>query len=263
MFSEVGTYKAVGLFSTTHIISIFVCFVFIALAVVLTRKISKELYFKLLKIFAVVITVLEIFKIFLSWHEKNFQLNAWLPLFFCSLFIYALWLACCKKQILRDLGLSYIACASIVAGVVFIIFPTTSFTWYPIFHFKCLYSMLYHSLMVYSGVMLYVTKSFVLDIKAVLKYCIFTLSFMIFALIININFGSNLMFISNPGVVPLPFLHTIYNFSPLLYTIVMLFAHIVLMGFGVYGIARCVAYFKNKHNKVENINLEETEHKIS
>lgn len=261
MFSSVGTYKAVGLFSTTHIISIFVCFVFIAMAVILTRKISKETYFKLLKIFAIVITVLEVLKIFLSWHEKNFQLNAWLPLFFCSLFIYALWLSSCKKPILRDLGLSYIACAAIVAGVAFVIFPTTSFAWYPIFHFKCLYSMLYHSLMIYSGIMLYVTRAFTLDLKAVLKYCVFTLSFMVFALIININFNSNLMFISNPGTVPLELLHTIYRYSPLLFTGVMLFAHIVLMGFGMYGIVKLVSYLNSK-NKVETEEME-IEHKTT
>ena len=247
MFSSIGTYEAVGLFSSTHIFAIFVCLLFIAIAVYLTRNISKEMYFKLIKIFAIVLTVLEVLKIFLSWSEKNFQLNAWMPLFFCSLFIYALWMATSKRTSIRGLGLSYIACATIIAGLAFIIFPTTSFAWYPIFHFKCLYSMLYHSLMVYSGIMLYVTKVFELDIKAVLKYCIFTLSFMILALIININFGSNLMFISNPGVVPIELLHTIYNYSPKLFTFVMLFAHIVLMGFGMYGIVKLISYRSNRN----------------
>ena len=105
--------------------------------------------------------------------------------------------------------------------------------------------------MVYSGIMLYVTKVFELDLKAVLKYCIFTLSFMVFALLININFGSNLMFISNPGVVPIELLHTIYNYSPKLFTFVMLFAHIVLMGFGMYGVV-CLTKRKT-HSKKEEI----------
>lgn len=263
MFSKVGTYKAVGLFTLTHIISIIVCFVLIALVVLVTRKMNKQTYFKMLRIFAIVVTVLEILKIFLSWSEKKFTLNAWLPLFFCSLFIYSLWLTCFNNKILKDLGLSYIAFASIVAGVAFIIFPTTSFAWYPIFHFRCLHSMIYHSMMVYAGIMLYVTKAFEVDLKAVLKYCVFTLSFMLMALIININYDSNLMFISNPGVVPLPFLHEIYRFSPILFTIVMIFAHIVLMGFGMFGIVKLVYYFKNRKNKFDNVKLEELEHKIS
>ena len=263
MFSKVGTYKAAGLFSLSHIISIMVCFVLIALAVWHTKKMNKQTYFKMLKIFAIIVTILEVVKIFLAWGEKKFTLNAWLPLFFCSLYIYSLWLTCFNNKILKDLGLSYIAFASIVAGIAFIVFPTTSFTWYPIFHFRCLHSMIYHSMMVYTGIMLYVTKAFEVDLKAVLKYCVFTLTFMLLALIININYDSNLMFISNPGMVPLPFLHAIYNSSPVMFTILMLFAHIALMGFGVFGIVKLVEYFKNRKNEFENDELEELEHKIS
>lgn len=263
MFSKVGTYEAVGLFSTTHIISIIVCFVLIGLAAILTRKMKKETYFKLLKIFAIIVTALEIFKIFLAWHENKFTLNAWLPLFFCSLFIYSLWLTWCKNKVLKDLGLSYIAFASIVAGIAFIVFPTTSFTWYPIFHFKCIHSMVYHSMMVYSGIMLYVTKAFKIDLKAVLKYSVFCLAFMVLALIINLNFDSNLMFISNPGVVPLKVLHAIYEISPVLFTITMLFAHIVLMGFGMYGIVKLVEFLKSKRKSRLIETVEEMEHKVS
>ena len=261
MFSKVGEYDAAGLFSTAHIISIIVCFVLIVTIAILTRKMTKKTYFKLLKIFTIIATILEIIKILLTWHEGRRDLNAWLPMFFCSLFIYSLWLTWFKNEFIKDFGLSYIAFAGIVSGLAFIIFPTTSFTWYPIFHFKCLHSMIYHSMMVYAGVMLYVTKSYKIDLKAVLKYSIFCLSFMIFALVLNHNFDSNFMFISNPGIVPLPFLHTIYDYSPILFTISMMFAHIVLMGFGMYGIVKLVKYLKNKH-KSRTVELaEEIEHK--
>lgn len=264
MFSTVGTYEPVGLFSVTHIISIFVCLICIGVAVFLTRKMSKQTYFKVLKVFTIIVTILEIIKIGLSWRDDHINLNSWCPLFFCSLFIYSLWLTWFKNKTLKELGLSFIAYANIVAGLVFIVFPTTSFTWYPIFHFKCLYSMIFHSLMVYSGIMLYVTKSLEINIKSIIKYLIFTLTFMILALILNgiyADTGCNLMFISNPGAVPLPILHDIYAVSPALFTIVMIFAHTILMSFGMWGIYSTVVYIKNSKHKKEIIieNLNESE----
>ena len=64
------------------------------------------------------------------------------------------------------------------------------------------------------------------------------------------------MFISNPGIVPIPLLHTIYDYSPVLFTMVMLFAHIALMGFGVYGIVKLVQYVKNRREKKKQIKTE-------
>lgn len=260
MFSKFGTYEPVGLFSTAHIISIFMCLFFIGIAVYFTRKISKKTYLKLLKVFTIVVTCLEIGKIILSLYEQQFNLDAWLPLYFCSLFIYALWLTWFKSNTIKEVGLSFIAYACIIAGMVFIVCPTTSFTWYPIFHYKCIYSMVFHSLMVYSGIMVYVTKSLEINIKSLLKYLIFTISFMLIALIINENFGSNLMFVSNPGVVPLQLLKDIYACSPVLFTFVMILAHTVLMSLFVYGVYKLVVYLTHKHEKKNNfVDIEELE----
>ena len=245
MFSSKGTYSPVGLFSVTHIISIFICLFFVMLFAVITRKIKKETYFKIIKVFAINLTALEIFKILWNLSQNYIHVNRWVPLYFCSLFIYALWFSCSKNAFVKQLGLSYMACASIVAGLVFIVFPTTSFSDYPIFHFQCIYSMLFHSIMVYCGVMLFVTKAFNLNVKAVLKYCIYCLIFMTAAITINIMCDGNLMFLADPGNVPLPFLWGIYNFSKILYTFTMMFAH-MLLGFVVLGIFKLATKQINK-----------------
>lgn len=257
MFSKVGTYEAVKLFSLTHIVSIFMCLLFVILAVFLTRKMEKKTYFKLVKIFAITLTVLEVIKIINSFVDKRFYVDAWVPLYFCSLFIYALWFALSRKNFIKEIGLSYIAIASIIAGVAFIIFPVTSFSWFPIFHIKCLHSMFYHSVMVYMGVMIYVTKIIKLDFKVVLKYCVFCLIFVSAALSLNIAFDGNLMFISNPGVVPIPFLKDIFAFSPVLYTILMILAHTILLALAVLGISKLVTHLKEK--KENRLDLEEEE----
>ncbi len=237
MFSKPGTYKAVGMFSTTHIISIFACLFLIVLAVVLTRNMKKQTYFTMLKVFSVVLTCLELFKIIWSIANGQTGLNAWMPLYFCSLFIYSLWLTWFKNKEIRDFGLSFIAMAGVIAGLAFIIFPTTSFNNYPIWHFQCLYSMLYHSTFVYSSIMLFRTKAVEINYKLSLKYIIFCLIFMILAIIINVNFNSNLMFLNNPSVIPIPILRTIYNFSHLLYTTIIMVVYMLMaLVTGVYKI---------------------------
>ena len=249
MFSRPGTYPPVGMFTVTHIVAVIMCFVLIAVAVVLTRKMKRETYFRLLKIFAIVFTCLELFKIIWSLSMGETRLNNWLPLYFCSLFIYALWFTWSKSE-LRIFGLSFIALAGIVAGSIFIITPTTSFQSYPIFHFQSLYSMLYHSTMVYTGIMFYLTKASIVDKKLLVNYIIFCVSFMTLALIVNSFAGSNLMFVSDPGNIPLPFLDDIYAFSHALYSILIYIAH-VSIGLIVFGIYK-LANRKKQATRVEN-----------
>lgn len=258
MFSKVGTYQAAGLFTHAHMISVIVCLVCIMLLVCITRKMKSQTYFKVLRAVAIIVTILEVFKIAWTWTENRFALTSWFPLYFCSLFIYASWMSLSKNKQLKELGLSYISLASIAAGVIFIFFPTTSFTWYPLFHFKCIHSMVYHSIMVYMGIMLYVTKAYSPNIKSVFTYCLFCFIFMTVAEITNILFDSNLMFIANPSNIPISFLFNIYDFSKVLYSATIIIAHL-LLGFAVFGIVKLVNLIKSKLSK--KIELEDLEEK--
>ena len=228
MFSAKGTYPAVGLFTPTHIISIIICLVLIAVLVFVSREISREKYFKYLRIVTIVVTIVEIFDICWSLAQGYTKVRTWLPLYFCSLYIYSLWCTWSNNKFIRDCGLSFFAMGCIVAGIAFIVFPTTSFTGYPIFHYKCIYSMLYHSAMVYTGIMLFVTRSLEVNGRNVLKYILFCLVFMVLAIVLNIIFNANFMFLDNPANIPIPALFAIYHFSPILYTAVMILCHLAL-----------------------------------
>ncbi len=236
MFSKAGTYKAVGMFSVPHIISIFVCLFFIVLAVVLTRKMKKQTYFKMLAIFAIAFSCLELFKICWSIFNGSTNLDAWLPLYFCSLFIYSLWFSISKNGAFRQIGLAFIAMAGEIAGLAFIIFPTTSFNAYPIWHFQCLYSMLYHSAFVYCGVMFYVVKVGKVNLKLVGSYALYCMCFMLIAVVVNAIFGCNMMFLNNPALIPIEIVRVIYNFSHVLYCLVMMVVYLSL-GFIMWGLS--------------------------
>ena len=250
MFSKQGTHQPVGLFSNLHIISIIICLFLVCLSVFLTRKIKKEKFNKILKITAIVVTVLELFKIVWNLINGYTHVNFWVPLYFCSLFIYALWFSISKQEFVKSMGLSYLALAGVVSGIMFIVFPTTSFNDYPIFHFQCIYSMLFHSVMAYVGIMVFVTKMVKVDLKLVYKYCAYCAIFMAFAVAVNLIFNGNLMFLSNPGVVPIPFLKTIYNFSKFLYMLTIIIAH-MLLGFAVYGVNKGIELIKQPDEETE------------
>jgi len=99
--------------------------------------------------------------------------------------------------------------------------------------------------MVYSGIMLFVTDVFKIDLKTVRNYCEFCLIFMAFAIIINLTENGNLMFIMDPSGIPLPFLFSIYNFSKPIYSLIIILAHLSL-GFIVLGINRLIIFINNK-----------------
>ncbi len=261
MFSPSGTYSAVGVFSTTHIISIFVCFGFIALAVFLSREMTKDEYFKLLKVFSIIVSCLELIKIIWSWSMGYFDLTSWVPLWLCSLFIYSLWFTWFKSKFIRELGLSYIAIACIVGGVAFIISPSTSFVLFPIFHYQCIHSMIFHSIMIYCGIMMFVTRSFSLNWKVVRNYSEFCIIFIVFALILDLTRDSNLMFLMNPNGIPVSFLKDIHSFSKAVYTSLVIVFYLVI-GPIVLGIDRlCLRLnkFKKKENMEQTFSVFKTE----
>lgn len=226
MFSVVGTYPPVGLFSLTHIIVIIMCFVFVVVAVLLTKKMSEDSFIKMLRVFSIVLTLCELFKISWCISVGERQLDAWVPLYFCSFFIYALWCMWFKNDKIKNLGLSYITLSGFIAGAVFIILPTSSFSSFPIFHFQCLYSIFYHTLMMYSGLLALKIKMVKINWKSFGYFSGFVSLFIALAIILNVNTGSNLMFLANPRNIPIPLLTIIYNASHFAYTAVMVIAHL-------------------------------------
>lgn len=166
LFGAPGDAPACGVFSPAHLISLAICLVLIVLALYFTRNISKKNLRIVTKVMAVVFTVLEIIKVIFKFViEKpiadkagTWQLDHWLPLAFCSLFIYVLWMCGFGKGIIYRLGASFICGGCFVGGFAFLLLPLTSLQSYPIYHFLCLHSMLFHSCMIYMA-FIYIKQS--------------------------------------------------------------------------------------------------------
>lgn len=249
-FCKENEYEPVGMFSVGHIVTLIIFLLIVAFCAYKCRKIGKDKAIFLTKIIAIVVTVLEIIKITIAFiNDEGDKLDHWVPLYFCSMFIYAAWLAGYAKGKIADLGRAFVGTGGIIAGLSFLIFPTTSFTMYPLFHYFCMYSMVYHSLMVFLGITYLLNGVVKIDKKSFIDYVIFCSVLNILAIIVNsipiyihvdnvptsgynypYPYYTNFMFLKRAGNIPVKILCDISDKVPVIFTILMF----IICIFGTY-----------------------------
>lgn len=247
MFSPEGTYPAAGIFSVGHLIALAVCIVVIILAEIFLSKISVRSLRHLTRAMAGIVTVLEIIKIVYKFRICGYKpgdLDQWIPLYFCSLFIYYAWFSAFDGP-LAVLGDAFISIGAITGGAAFLIYPATSVASVPIWHFLSLHSMLFHTFMVTLGI-LYIRRGlFVPSRRTFHAYLASFLLFALPALLLNLLVGTNTMMLTHPYNMP-AIVGAIYNFSHSLYTLLVACVYI-FVPYGVsVGIYQLVALIRKK-----------------
>lgn len=213
--------KPVGMFTLTHIITLIIFLILIGITIYLLKNISVKNLEKLTKITAVIFVCLELIKIICTLVKKDYVLDHYLPLYFCSMFIYALILSGFCKGIFQKMGIAFIASGGIIAGFSFLIFPTTSFMSYPLLHYFSLHSYIYHSMMIILGVLYLLKGKYLFSKKEMIYYLIFCLFFSLIAVGLNIIYDTNFMFYHYAANIPVKLLVTLSDSIPILYTIMM------------------------------------------
>lgn len=244
-FAPRGEFAPCGMFNVTHFIVLFICIIGIFLGLYFSYKLDNKIINKITKILAIIVTILELIKIIYNFYYKCFTLNYWFPLSFCSLFIYALWFTGFGKGKIKRVGEIFIVCGGIVSGLAFLIMPSTSLTEVPMFHYLSCYSMLFHSLMVYLGLLFLIKKIVIVRKKELIYYIIFCIITCGLAFIINLICKTNLMFLNDSYNIPIPLLKTIANNIPFLYTLIIILAYITFPYLISYGLSRLI----NKKNQ--------------
>ncbi|MBQ3590169.1 MAG: hypothetical protein II980_06965, partial [Clostridia bacterium] len=93
MFDLPSKENACGLFNASHIISSIICLCLVVLLAFATRRLSDRGVLTLTRVMAIVLLGLEIVKItFKLVIGEGQYIDHWVPLFYCSLFIYALFM---------------------------------------------------------------------------------------------------------------------------------------------------------------------------
>lgn len=213
MFAEMGKYEPCGIFTKGHFILIAITILGIAIALKYSIKKSKEDVHKIIKYITVIAWILEIAKIIYTITKNSLRaVDTYLPLYYCSMLLYAGLLSAFGKNKFKRIGDVSLATGGIIGGIVFIIYPSTSLPWYPAFHAFSIHSFLFHGAMIYLSILINKTHYIELKNKDV-KYFAGLIGIMsIVVLIVNNIFDVNLMFISDnfPGT-PLEILYNLTN----------------------------------------------------
>lgn len=196
-FAKLGKYQPCGILSFEHIILLLITVLTIKVAIQKTNlKDLNEIKRKIRNV-TIVVWVLEIIKIIFNLLTGNANnINTYIPLYYCSILLYAGIFSSIGKGIIKKVGDVFLATGAIVGGSVFLILPTTSITMYPAFHYISIQSFIYHGAMIYLGII--VNKSNYVEIKNkdIIYYAGLIMTVCVIAYVVNCIFGSNLMFIS-------------------------------------------------------------------
>lgn len=245
LFSKMGEYEACGIFTRGHFILIGITIICIAIALKFTWNKSKEEVYKIIKCTTIIMCTFEVMRIIYCIIQNSiYAVNTYMPLYYCSILLYAGLLSSFCRGVFKRVGDVSLATGAIIGGIVFIIYPSTSLPAYPAFHILSIHSFVFHGLMIYLGILINKTRYVELKIEDA-KYFASLIGIMsIVALLINNLFGGNLMFISEnfPGT-PLEIIYKITN-GGIVYSLFIIISQMTIPFYISYYVIKKI-HFKN------------------
>ena len=238
-FAKPGEYEPCGIFTMQHFELIIITILGIIFALKNTVNKTKDEVTQIIRKCTIIMWILEIIMIAFKLCTGDVRnLNNYVPLYYCSLLLYAGLLSSFGKGKLKRIGDVFLATGGIIGGLVFIVLPTTSLPSYPMLHMVSLHSFFFHGTMIYLGLLIDITHYIELNLSDIKYFATLVGGICVLAYIINKKFGSNLMFISQnfPGMP----IEIIYNATGRFYTLVMSIAQMTLPFYIVYGIIQII-----------------------
>ncbi len=237
-----------GMYTVGHLALFLIAASAIALGLYASRALDACGVRRIIRVSTAVLWVLELAKIlFVLLVVGSTNPNDFIPLYYCSLILYAGLFASLGHGVLQKLGDVFIATGGIVGGACFLVCPNTSLPRYPFFHFISFHSFLLHGLMVFLGLLLLWRGGYRIKRQDAV-YCVTLISAMcLIAFIFNTVWDlthpdfavANLMFMSKdfPGT-PVSLL---YRLCGRLFPIAMWLIQALGPFFGMLGLQRLAA----------------------
>lgn len=234
-----GEYDACGIFSAEHFILIAITIIGIVTALKYTA--NKKDTKKIIRNCTIFIWIFEIiimlFKISVNGIKNP---NHYIPLYYCSILLYAGALSSFGKGRLKRVGDVFLATGAIIGGVVYMIFPTTSLLTYPMIHLVSMHSFIFHGIMIYLGLLVNLSKYIEVKNRDIINYASLVGIICIIAFIFNQVYDSNLMFISK-NFKAVAIINALYTSLGKLFTPVMIIVQCTLPFYVVFGIKKAKA----------------------
>lgn len=227
-FFTTGIGEVAGLFSLTHLIYVLIAIAIILVVIFLTRNKTNQQLLKYLKIISITFLVLEILKII--WNltiREDVTYEDYIPLYFCSFFIYASLIFAFSKNedsIIYKFAKLFLFYGGITGGLAFSVFPTTSLMVFPLLHVLSIHSLIYHSFMVI--VAIWMLKFFTPKLQDIKIYGIVLLGIELVIIGINYLCEANFMTLNEPFVLVL--FDVIYSWGKPVYPFVMAIGQLLL-----------------------------------
>ena len=170
------------------------------------RKSSKEKVLKIIRITSIFLLLLYIVKT--TWEsiydikiQGSFNTGL-LPLDCCSIIMLAGMISSFSKGKIKEYSTSWLATGSIVGGIGAMLY-LNAFKYYPFLSFGAFYSMYWHFLMVFLGLLLIVTEYVDVNYKMVIKGFIFHLVISLIVIPIDFIFNFDFMMYKSLGGIPI------------------------------------------------------------
>lgn len=250
-FAKPGKYEACGIFSIEHFFLLILTIIGIKIAVKNTDIANKSVIKKRIQIVTICAWILEIIKILFNLSIGNGNnINTYIPLYYCSILLYAGIFSSLGKDTLKRIGDVFLATGGIIGGIIFLILPTTSITIYPMLHYLSLQSFIYHGAMIYLAIIINKSEYIELEKRDIVYYAGLIGTMCLLAFIFNNIFDSNLMFISkdfpnNPITI-------IYKLTGKFFPLVISLVQMILPFYAVIGVKKIIS-------SVATIEKQETE----
>jgi len=254
LFAPAGQFTAYEMFSSKHFGILIICSAFIALALYLSHNMTHKNIHKTVRVCTAVLWVLEISKIIFNLYIGNGNNpNTYIPLYFCSLILYAGILSGFGKGVFKRIGDVFIAVGGIVGGIAYMLSPCTTAGSYPAFHFITIQSFIHHSVMIYLGILFITSNYITLQKRDWVYYTSTIVSASVFAYIVNMFLGSNLMFVSrtNPGTI----VDVVYRMNPRMFPVMITFWQAIPPFVVIYYIVKSYKYAKNSCKDSEEVHI--------
>ncbi len=215
-----------GMFNLTHLLYGIAFFSVLALLLYFSRHMTETAVRRVHFWIAVGVTVMEVFKIAIRVYKEQ-SLDSWIPLYFCSLFLFAVWLPFTKVKWLSYAGYAYMTLGGVPAAILFTCYPSTSLALFPIWHPAVFHSGIFHLAMIYLGILLLWKQVYTPRLFHILPYFLFITAFVVPSLILNAKYGTNCLFLRH--AYKLPVLEWMFAISPTFYTVCAFLAQSVLV----------------------------------
>lgn len=254
-FAKPGEYEPCQMYSTGHMILLTITLVIVMMLIQFTKNFDRNRVKKVIKNTTILLWIMEIIKIIFNlsighWNNPNH----YIPLYYCSIILYAGLFSSYGKGLFKKIGDIFISTGAIIGGVFFLSTPNTSLTMYPMFHYISIQSFVFHGAMVYLGILVNITGYVDLKLKDIRYYAVLITIMSGISYVVNNILETNFMFISQNF--PNTPVEAIFNWAGKYFTIVMCLLQIILPFLIIYTINKlihnCIATIK-KYSKLDDI----------